>query len=172
LVEDIRRAISDRRVVSFHYIDSDGHKTERRVEPFSLVIGGVVWYLHAWCRLRGDFRLFKLARVTDARLELERFDPFARTPIPPPFVRGDEPSIPVVLEAEAALSVALDESFPGADIEDRPGGTRLYRFRYPIGPWFVRLLLYFGPGLRVREPAELREAYSQALRRMAEDNGC
>lgn len=175
LIEDIRRAISDRRVVFFHYIDSEGGKTERRVEPFSLVIGGATWYLHAWCRLRGAFRLFKLARVTDVRLEPERFDPYARAPVPPPFAGGDEPSVPVTLEAEASLSVALDaalaEAFPAADIEELPGGSRRYRFRYPIGPWFVRLLLYFGPGLSVREPAELRAEYVAALRRMAEVNG-
>ncbi|MFB9324707.1 WYL domain-containing protein [Paenibacillus aurantiacus] len=34
---------------------------------------GYAWYLYAYCRLRRDYRTFRLSRISDIRIHLEHF---------------------------------------------------------------------------------------------------
>ena len=61
-VDTVRKAIERNRVIRFKYIDINGKTTLREVEPVSLILKINVWYLHAYCRLRCDYRLFKISR--------------------------------------------------------------------------------------------------------------
>ncbi len=47
----------------------------RSVEPFALLSGEANWVLAAWCRLRKDFRLFRLDRIISLRSGTECFEP-------------------------------------------------------------------------------------------------
>lgn len=38
-------------------------QTKRKVEPLGLLIMGMHWYLAAWCKLREDYRMFRLDRI-------------------------------------------------------------------------------------------------------------
>jgi predicted DNA-binding transcriptional regulator YafY len=56
-------AIQARRCVSIRYQSERGELTERTVEPYGLVGRQGKWYLVGWCRLRVDYRTFRLDRV-------------------------------------------------------------------------------------------------------------
>jgi predicted DNA-binding transcriptional regulator YafY len=171
VVSRLRRAIAVRRTVLFRYRDGEGRETERTVEPFSLVIAGSAWYLHGWCRARGSFRLFKLARMGMPAVAEEAFDPYARAPIPDPFSGWAARYEDVVLSADFRAASAVAESFSSAAEEPASdGSSRVFRFRSQIDPWFVRFLLYLGPGVRVIAPERLRSEYAAAARAIAEDN--
>ena len=58
----IRAAIRERRVLEIRYLCANGDSV-RRVEPHRLVYRWGGWYLAAFCRLRGDWRLFRLGRI-------------------------------------------------------------------------------------------------------------
>ncbi len=64
----VNEAIVERRVIRMSYADRFGAVTERWVEPMALLCGGEGWYLVGWCRLRGDARVFRLDRITEAEL--------------------------------------------------------------------------------------------------------
>ncbi len=53
--------------------------TLRTIEPFALLCGAENWVLGAWCRLRQDFRLFRLDRITQLRVSDEKFTPHKLT---------------------------------------------------------------------------------------------
>ncbi|MEL7654391.1 MAG: YafY family protein, partial [Bacillota bacterium] len=53
----LEKAISERKIAEFAYLDTLGSRTKRTVEPYSLILKGQNWYLYAWCKLRQDFRL-------------------------------------------------------------------------------------------------------------------
>jgi len=59
----------------FGHRSRDGTVTERRVEPYRQVLARRRWYLLGWDLDRGDWRTFRLDRVTDARTTGERFTP-------------------------------------------------------------------------------------------------
>jgi predicted DNA-binding transcriptional regulator YafY len=172
IIQELRRAIAERRVVSFRYIDAESRETGRVVEPFSVVIGGAAWYLHAWCRLRRAFRLFKLVRIRELRIHPERYDPYARMPIPYPFAfEGTNESLEnIEVSVDGRLRQALDETFPGLGEGPDSSNRWTYRFDYPMGPYLVNLLLFYGPGLRVERPESLRRALSLAARAIAQLN--
>ena len=62
-IEAIRTALREHRTIRFTYHAPKG-ESEREAEPYYLVFRWSAWYVWAWCRDRGDFRLFKLNRMT------------------------------------------------------------------------------------------------------------
>lgn len=69
-------ALSNSRPLSFRYYSPHANAcTTRTVEPHHLLSYQGGWHLIAWCRLRGDWRDFVLARISDCRVEAA---PFAR----------------------------------------------------------------------------------------------
>ncbi len=63
LRETLTAAINDKAILRLTYADDNGKNTERTVQPLALHFWGSVWTLAAWCRLRNDFRNFRLDRV-------------------------------------------------------------------------------------------------------------
>jgi predicted DNA-binding transcriptional regulator YafY len=66
-------AVASSVVVRIDYTDRNGLESRREVEGAGF-LGGADgwWYLGAWCRLRQDGRLFRLDRISKARLTGER----------------------------------------------------------------------------------------------------
>ncbi|SMD22407.1 helix-turn-helix transcriptional regulator [Kibdelosporangium aridum] len=64
----IQDAIVDRRVLRLTYLDRDGTRTEREVEPVLFAtVRGRYWYVVAWCRLRLAARAFRVDRIIHAQ---------------------------------------------------------------------------------------------------------
>ena len=73
LLDALHEAIEARRLVSFAYVRPDGAASQRDVEPVCLAFWGSAWTLGAWCRMRRDFRNFRLDRMTGMRVRDETF---------------------------------------------------------------------------------------------------
>ncbi len=63
LLAELRGAIAGAHPVELHYTRADGQVSQRKVEPLGLFFWGAVWTLGAWCRLREDFRSFRVDRI-------------------------------------------------------------------------------------------------------------
>jgi predicted DNA-binding transcriptional regulator YafY len=166
LVETLRGAIEERRLLLVRYRDSNGSVTDRGVEPRAVVYIGQSWYLWAFCRLRRDWRLFKLLRIESARALLERFE---ERPEPSEEAWRSEweggEAEPVLVEIRPEAAARGAEWFgPGEKRED--GGIR-YRLSLPRNDWLLGFILSFGEGLRVLEPESLALAVALRARRIA-----
>lgn len=64
-IDDIHQAIALRRVIALGYADEKGTASTREIQPLCLAFWGGSWTLGAWCRLRQDFRNFRLDRIRD-----------------------------------------------------------------------------------------------------------
>ena len=62
-IDEIERAVEERRRLQLSYIDAEYQRTRRTVRPLGLCFWGKVWTLVAWCELRNDFRMFRLDRI-------------------------------------------------------------------------------------------------------------
>jgi predicted DNA-binding transcriptional regulator YafY len=62
-------------VVRLVYIDRNGERTTRPVEPVGFYSAGGVWSLVAWCQLRDAGRLFQLNRTEHASATRRHFQP-------------------------------------------------------------------------------------------------
>jgi predicted DNA-binding transcriptional regulator YafY len=61
---ELRRAARESRRLRFCYTDARGAASARTVRPLGLSFYGPVWLLASWCELRGDFRAFRLDRMS------------------------------------------------------------------------------------------------------------
>lgn len=63
LLDVLNDAMERRRVLCLEYRDAAGDASSREIEPLCIVFWGGTWTLGGWCRLRGDFRQFRLDRI-------------------------------------------------------------------------------------------------------------
>ena len=70
----LQECVEKNLTVAFKYYNVDGNASERTVEPHTLVLKQGIWYIYAYCRLRGDFRLFKVGRISSMIVGGETFE--------------------------------------------------------------------------------------------------
>lgn len=148
----IRDAILGRRALRIVYCSAHGD-SERVVEPHQLVYKWGEWYLIAWCRLRGAFRLFRLGRI--GALE-EAGDGFERREIPAGMLLPDpgEPGCALVALYAAGQRHRLLDAF--AEVEEMPDGRLRAVVRFASESQRLNWALGFGADIEVIEPEEVR----------------
>ena len=62
---NIKKAILKRQVISFCYINSNGDRSIRSMEPMRLIYKGQAWYLWGYCMAKKDFRVFRISRMKE-----------------------------------------------------------------------------------------------------------
>lgn len=71
----VQRAIAEKRVLSLEYFANYSEEiTHRKAEPIGIYYREGNWHLVAYCRLRQDYRDFRLDRVRRLHIEPETFD--------------------------------------------------------------------------------------------------
>lgn len=157
-----------RRVVSITYrARARDDDTVREVEPLGVAYFGNGWYLIAWCRLRGDFRHFRLDRVRALETKDEAFEPRPEFSLSSHLdtLSTPPPMTPVrIWFAVKALDRARRESFAAVVEEKSDGsGAEIVMATYSL-EWMAAWLLSFGADAEALEPEELR----QQIRTLAE----
>ena len=71
----VRAAMWDERALDIDYADVEGHATQRRIWPLSVVFFERVLIVLAYCTLRQDFRAFRLDRIGQMQTTGESFRP-------------------------------------------------------------------------------------------------
>jgi predicted DNA-binding transcriptional regulator YafY len=56
------------------YVDQEGQRTRRPIEPQYLYLIYPVWYAQAWDYLRKDIRNFRVDRIRYAHIEEDKFE--------------------------------------------------------------------------------------------------
>ena len=78
ILSDLQYALTNYHLVKIAYTNKDGAATERFIEPFAL-LSAENWYMIAWCRLRKEFRFFRLDRIQHLHMLTEHFEPHKLT---------------------------------------------------------------------------------------------
>lgn len=73
-LSELQNALTNYNLVKIEYINKEGIPTNRLIEPFAL-LSTENWYLIAWCRLRKEFRFFRLDRIQKMESLSENFEP-------------------------------------------------------------------------------------------------
>ncbi len=159
----IRRAVLQRRMLSFAYTPVYRETAMRTVYPARLVFKESAWYLQAFDQLRQDYRIFRLSRMS-APITLG--DPFHRRLTPPDLEA--EASVPPLFQVEAHLRFQPDlawkvlDDFDQSRIQYMPDGTLEVQGTFPNTIWLTRFILSYGTGVEVLAPDSLREDVAQA----------
>jgi len=162
---NIKASILNHNVVSFEYINSQGGKSTRSVEPMQLMYKGHTWYLLGYCLMKSEFRTFRISRIKNLTLTDQKFERR---------LNGNKPAgqdkWPALSDMEIRLRLGPEVLYRVYDdyeeemITRNPDGTCDVTFSMPVDEWVVSYILSFGNHAEVLGPAELREIIGDRLK--------
>ena len=156
----LRKAIEDKKAVRFTYYAKTG-RTVRELEPYFIAFKWSAWYVFGYCRLRGDFRLFKLNRllhlemtedsfqlreISEKQLDLEAFysDP--------------ETNQYATLLLDRSLEYVMVDEYGPESYESADENHILAKWDYVNEQEMVKTVLSLGGGAKVMSPESLVNA--------------
>ncbi|MBO4989217.1 MAG: YafY family transcriptional regulator [Clostridia bacterium] len=151
-------AVDRRLLTQIVYISAKGETSERVIEPHLLVLKQNVWYVYAYCRLRQEFRLFRLNRIKRYSFSDSLFERRA-------FLKKDVPLKYTAMEQSLLIDVRLavdEKALPelvewlGVDSVDEQSMTA--QATLPEDENLVSRLLTFGAHVKVLSPDSLKKA--------------
>ena len=78
-ISELQQALTNFHLININYTNEQNETTSRIVEPFALISTTENWLLIAWCRLRKEFRYFRLDRIANMQVLTEKFEPHKMT---------------------------------------------------------------------------------------------
>ncbi len=170
-IELIHGAIEYGRCVSFQYYAPKG-ESSRLLEPYYLIFRWASWYVWGYCRERKDYRLFKLNRMTELRME----EPFEKQAAPLPDL-SNETVFPHTHLVKALIAPEyrwrLIEEYGPDCYTPQEDGKLLFSFGFTDEDTILGWILSFQGGAELLEPAALRKrliAFGQKLQKQYSDS--
>lgn len=78
-LSELQFALTNFYLTKINYTNEANKTTSRVIEPFALLSTQENWLLVAWCRLRKEFRYFRLDRIKSMEILSEKFTPHKMT---------------------------------------------------------------------------------------------
>ena len=165
----LERATAEREALEIDYVARDGKHSRRTILPHLLVYKQNIWYVYAFCRMRGAFRLFKVGRMRSIVKTGEFFEPmpFSRDDVPLSFWTDTQQSV----EAKFALSpevLPFAEEWLGIENVYEADGKYYADAVLPDDDSLVEKILSAGAGFKVLSPASLAERVKQEAKKIIE----
>ena len=167
-LEIIKTAMHESRLLTFGYIAHHGNKTTRTVEPYQLVLKGSHWYLQGYCHKREAYRLFRLSRMSNLKMQEETFTP--RDYQKPPL---DFDNILTNLQTKIKIRIhksVMDRVLDFCAYEDfLPDGDAHYIVSFPFieNEYHYGILLSFGDKCECLEPLHVRAEMKRRIQKIA-----
>lgn len=164
LLQQLRRAIVQRKTVRIHYHSKSGsghagERTVREVDPYGIVFYGQAWSVVAYCYLRQDIRHFRLDRIrhlTVLSTSFERPEGFELVQ-----KNFDLPTtVRAMFRKEIVHWVREEQPFYLVSEVERPEGV-VMTFKTRRDDDLFQWLLGWGAQVQVLEPASLRQRIQQ-----------
>ena len=165
LFDTLKKAIFDKRVISFIYYNSEGEKTKRKVEPYQLWFKSKNWYLKAYCQEKKHLRIFKLNRIKNLVLTEEFFDTIwevQESEIDNEAYEG----ITIVLEIDSSMAYRVYDEFEIEQICKKQNGDFSVILYCAENNWIYDYILSWGEYAVVKEPLFVKEKIAQKIKNM------
>lgn len=168
---DLQRCLAESKVLRIDYqTGGRGEVTTREIEPLGLMHYLEHWHLIAWCRLRGDFRDFRLDRIQKVEVLNEKV--VSRSGFSFQAYLDKQREIPESLEAKVyfadfAVGRAKREWSLGVVGEEVVEGGSVLTLSTGAWSWITGWLLSFRENAVVIEPEALRVELVETAERLA-----
>ena len=153
----IRHAIERNKLIEFSYTDMTGGVQLRAVEPMTLLLKGYSWYLHGYCQLRNDYRLFRVSRMRGLQALGETFIRREKSFEGWSWEFGERTAIELVLKFSPRVRARVEDYFTEENIEVQPDGSLLVHVRWSEDEWVYGMVLSYGKDVEVLEPPHVRQ---------------
>ena len=172
--ERLKTALIARRALEIVYCSTSGETSQRVILPVKLIFKDKSWYLHAYCRMQEDYRLFKVNRIVEMTVLEERFGALPEELPPIEQAYAALPAlIPLRLLFSPSVAFRVYDEFERSMIEPQPDGHIRVCVQFPQDNWVIGYLLSFGTEVTVLGPKEIQQqlsAYAEAIWRHHQKN--
>ena len=167
-LRECRGALVRRQVVEIEYLALNSDQaTTRLIEPIGLFYYSWHWHFISWCRLREDYRDFRVDRILSFSPQAETFPRHSRLTLQQYLDtrpgQDELQEVELFFSPEAARFVGEQRYMFGFVEEERQADGVKMRFRTPVPEYMARWLLQYTDGVKVVRG----DAIKLALRRFS-----
>lgn len=171
-LDAINRALAGSLVVFAHYKTGQQASSTRQIEPIGLLYYSNTWHLIGWCRLRKDYRDFRLDRISELTCLEEQFDSRRRISITD-YVEHlhdheDWQEVRIFVDDTTYPYLQNMKRVMGFVSEEKTEGGYTMLFAISSIDYFARWLLMPGNGIRIISPDALREQVIERVKQLQE----
>ncbi|MCM1989778.1 helix-turn-helix transcriptional regulator [Oceanirhabdus seepicola] len=159
-VKCIRDAINYKNVIRFMYFNANGTYTERDIDPIHLLFKSTSWYVYGFCRVRNDYRLFKLSRIknleiTDELFERKNMESYEFDQ-DYSYGHNERKNDKILLKFKKEAVNKLCDYIDVEAMEFKEDGYVYAELNFPIDEWSIGFILGFGEEVEVIDPVFLK----------------
>lgn len=162
----IKDSIFNNSVISFDYFSNKGERTSRSVEPYKLVYKEYTWYMYGYCRMRKDFRFFKLSRMDNLK---PSDNEFVRRHIPDIKMnlnRIERKLTEVKLKIDKSLASMVYDQFGKNAIIDKNDNYFIVHAKLSCDEWVIGQIISYGDLVEVLEPKNVRDQIKEYMKKI------
>lgn len=169
-LQSILNSLSESKVILIQYTTFEKEETSsREAEPVGIYYAFEQWYLIAWCRLRKDYRTFRLDRINSIKM-LEEKSTTAHPSLKDYLAKVEEKEklIKVVLEVyQSGVKYIKQQRYNhGFVMEQQKGDLVEMTFMTSSLEGFVRWIVMMGDYINIIYPLELKDRMRELLEDM------
>lgn len=165
IFDRVKSSILNKNALEFDYFSGKHESIKRMVYPLKLYFKGQSWYLYGFCKLRNDYRFFKLTRIKNIVITDDNFEMNC-----PDKIFNDneyvfkEKMVKVKLQVSKKMAYRVYDEFE--EIEELENGDFVVSIEYPNGEWLYSYIYTFGEYAKVLEPLELKNQMKLKVEKM------
>ncbi len=159
----IKSAILNKQLVQFTYYNSNGEKSKRIVEPLQIWFKDKSWYLVSYCKLKQDYRIFKIAKIKEVKMLQEHFE--RELPKEEENEKHNFEIIELELEINKAMTYRVYDEFESKEITKKEDGNFIIKVKYPENEWVYGYILSFGEYIKVLSPTRAKNIIKDKLQK-------
>ncbi len=157
----IKTAILNKNKIEFTYYNSNGNKSKRIVEPLQIWFKDKSWYLISYCKLKEDYRIFKIARIKEIKILEEHFK--RNLPEEPKEEKCNLKIISLELEISREMAFRVYDEFESSEITKNQDGNFIIKVEYPENEWIYSYILSFGEYIKIQSPEIIKNIVKSKL---------
>ncbi|MDR7129493.1 putative DNA-binding transcriptional regulator YafY [Algoriphagus sp. 4150] len=162
------QAISEKKVLATGYMTFDPQrKSDRELEPIGLFHSYEQWYLLAFCRLRDDYRTFRLDRFSKLHITDISYSTVKHPSLQSYLdkIASEQKLHQIILEVpDGSLKYLANSKYNNGFVsEERVGNKTEMTFMNSSIEGFVRWVISLGDIVVIKQPVELQDRLAQLL---------
>ena len=160
----IKTAILNKNQIEFVYYNSNGEKSQRTVEALQVWFKDKSWYLIAYCKMKQDYRIFKIARIKEIKILEEHF----KRELQQENKKEEYKFKTVTLELEISKKMAyrVYDEFEDSEINKKDDGSFIINVEYPENEWVYGYILSFGEYVKVLSPERVKRTIKDKIEKI------
>jgi predicted DNA-binding transcriptional regulator YafY len=162
---NIKKAILESRIIHFNYINTNGIRSRRTVEPIQLQFKGQAWYLNGYCHTRKEVRTFRLSRIKNIEIT---GNTFTRRQFETTVNEDNESKFSLVtlkLRFQPEDLFRVFDDYDEERITRNEDGTYDVTVTFPEDEWVYGYIMSFGNYVEVLEPGHIRKIVASRMRK-------